>query len=125
MTKDFSTEESAVVAAYATRHDAEIARSYLNDRGIDALVSADDVHTVVQFTQGARLVVLANDAEASLAALRDAKLLPEDVGAGPDLTGDADDGAGGRHLVVSTTAWIYIIVSALVAVLVVAGILYF
>lgn len=71
------SEETTIVAMYSTRHDAEIAKSFLEDHGIDAFVVADDVHVPLQVTEGARLIVMQSKAERAHEALADVRLLPD------------------------------------------------
>lgn len=74
-----SSDKTTVVAVYSARHYAEMARDLLDDAGIHAFVSADDVHVPLQLTEGAKLVVLEREAQAAQDALAEAKLLPDDV----------------------------------------------
>ena len=74
MNDDLSTEPTSVIANYASRVDAEVAKSLLEDRGIDSVIVADDTHTVVQMTEGSRLLVLSREADAARAALEEANL---------------------------------------------------
>lgn len=48
MSRDLSQEETVVVAAYPSRHDAEMAKDFLLDQGIHTFVVADDVHVQMQ-----------------------------------------------------------------------------
>ena len=75
------SEETKIVAIYSTRHDAEIARSFLEDNGINAFVVADDVHVPLQLTEGARLVVMQSHAERASEALADVGLTSSGFGA--------------------------------------------
>jgi hypothetical protein len=75
MTRDLSSEETTVVATYLARHDAEMARSFLADQGIDSFVIADDVHVPLQLTQGARLLVMRSQAQKAYDALVDANMM--------------------------------------------------
>lgn len=70
-------DATAVVARFAARHDAEIAKSYLADHGIDAFILADDVHVPLQFTDGARLVVMQSEAEEAYQRLEEADSIPD------------------------------------------------
>lgn len=71
------SDQTTVVAVYSARHYAEMARDVLDDAGIRAFVSADDVHVPLQLTEGAKLVVLEREAQAAHDALAEAKLLPD------------------------------------------------
>ncbi|MEM1042653.1 MAG: hypothetical protein AAGI91_08495 [Bacteroidota bacterium] len=71
------SDHTTVVAVYPARHYAEMARDALRDAGIEAFVAADDVHVPLQLTEGAKLIVLEQDAKAAQTALADAGLAPE------------------------------------------------
>lgn len=58
MPQNLSTEETAVLATYSNRQDAEVAKARLTEREIDAVVVADDVHPSFQPTEGLELRVL-------------------------------------------------------------------
>jgi hypothetical protein len=75
---------SAVVATYPARHYADLAKNYLEDRNIESLVAADDVHVTLQLTEGVRLFVLEHDAQAAYDALAEAKLLPDTIAMDPE-----------------------------------------
>lgn len=75
MTEDLASGETIVVAVYSNRHDAEVAKSFLEDQGIYSFVTADDVHVQLQLTEGARLHVMSDRAEAALDRLKDADML--------------------------------------------------
>lgn len=70
-------DATTVVASFAARHDAEIVRSYLADHGIDSFILADDVHVPLQFTDGARLVVMQSEAEEAYRRLEEADSIPD------------------------------------------------
>lgn len=122
MEDDPTTQESVVVAAYPNRHDAEIAKAYLEEEGIDSFISADDVHTVVQYTQGARLTVLAHEAARALEALQKAALLPSEARASHEDDDELDP--AGRRALISNTAWMYIIVFTLMVLFILFAVLY-
>jgi hypothetical protein len=75
---------SAVVATYPARHYADLAKNYLEDKNIESLVAADDVHVTLQLTEGVRLFVLEHDAQAAYDALAEAKLLPDTIAMDPE-----------------------------------------
>jgi len=77
--KTDTSEETTVVAVYAARHDAEIAKSFLVDHGIDSFVVADDVHVPLQLTEGARLVVMKSQAQSAYNTLSAGNLLPDSI----------------------------------------------
>ena len=84
------SENTAVVATYPARHYAEMAKDFLADNGIDALIVADDVHVPLQLTEGARLRVMESKAPTAYEALKRAGLLPESIAEDMD---SGDDGA--------------------------------
>ncbi|WP_263818380.1 hypothetical protein [Salinibacter sp.] len=55
MTDAPPTDETVVLATYANRQDAEVACARLAGHDIDAVVVADDVHPLFQFTEGVEL----------------------------------------------------------------------
>lgn len=78
MNQDLSTQETAVIATYSTRRDAEIAREYLNEEGISAFFSADDaggMHPELQRSQGVDLLALDGVVERARELLDEADLL--------------------------------------------------
>lgn len=97
MVKDLSSQQTTVIASYGARRDAEIARDYLDEAGIQAFIRADDaggMHPELQWSQGVHLVALGSVARSAHEALQGADLLPhsqEDA-----LEGDP---------VVEATAW--------------------
>ena len=83
------SEETVVVATYSTRHDAEMAKSILEDNGISAFVVADDVHVPLQLTEGVRLIVLQSQVRRASEALEDLGLTPHTVRADGEKLSDA------------------------------------
>lgn len=78
MDHDLSSQETAVIATFSSRRDAEIAQEYLKDEGISAFFSADDaggMHPELQRSQGVDLLVLDGAAERAHALLEEADLL--------------------------------------------------
>jgi hypothetical protein len=75
------------------RHDAEVAKSFLEDQGISSFVAADDVHVPLQLSEGARLHVMSTRSDAALEALTDANMLPTDETGGRRAE-DAASGSG-------------------------------
>lgn len=54
------------IKTYSSRHDAELAKSFLEAHGIDAVVSGDDyggIHPGLSFATGVRLLVKEADVE--------------------------------------------------------------
>lgn len=80
MAKDESAQQqSTVVASYPTRHDAEMARDYLDEADISAFIRVDDaggMHPELQGIHGVHLVVLGNVARQAHEALQEAEMLP-------------------------------------------------
>lgn len=69
-----------VLARFDRWHEAETARGFLDDAGIDAAVSADDAGGAdlgLAFTRQARLLVRGEDLERAREVLRSAGILPE------------------------------------------------
>ncbi|MEQ9103441.1 MAG: hypothetical protein RIE53_01950 [Rhodothermales bacterium] len=78
MNQDLSTQETAVIATFSSRHDAEIAREYLLDEGIASFFSADDaggMHPMMQRSQGVDLLALDDVVERARELLDEADLL--------------------------------------------------
>jgi hypothetical protein len=70
-----STEKTVVVARFANRRDAEMAKNRLAETDVQALITADDaggVHIDLQHVHGVRLAVLQSRASDAIAALVDA-----------------------------------------------------
>jgi hypothetical protein len=61
-----------------------MAKDFLADNGIEALIVADDVHVPLQLTEGARLRVMESVAPAAYEALERAGLLPDRIGEDAD-----------------------------------------
>ena len=97
MAKDESSQQqSTVVASYSTRHDAEMARDYLDEAGISAFIRVDDaggMHPELQRVHGVHLVVLGNGAARQAhKALQEAGMLPrskEDIAEAGDPIAEA------------------------------------
>ena len=67
-----------VVAKFAHRYEAELAQGYLQDAGIESMVSMDDASmtdTGMTFPKGARLIVLSENVERALEVLRSANVI--------------------------------------------------
>lgn len=129
MTNDLSADGTTTIATYSSRHDAEVAKGYLESQGIDSLVIADDVHPPFQLTEGVQLRVLDSVAARAREALTDEAIpsTEEAVGTGTppesggrEPTGDLTFSLGGF---VQTTAWMYIATFAVVVVLIILGLL--
>ncbi|MEX2401502.1 MAG: hypothetical protein WD423_12085 [Rhodothermales bacterium] len=87
MSQKRASDETVIVARYMSRHDAEMAKSFLEDQGIASFVAADDTHVPLQLTEGARLMVMGDTAATAREALADAEMLP--AGGEEDPAGEA------------------------------------
>jgi hypothetical protein len=70
--------DTEVVTEFAHRYEAELAQGYLQDAGIESMVSMDDasaIDTGMTFPRAARLIVLRENAERALQVLRDANVI--------------------------------------------------
>lgn len=78
--EESAQQQSTVVASYPTRHDAEMARDYLDDADISAFIRVDDaggMHPELQRVHGVHLVVLGHvAARQAHEALQEAEMLP-------------------------------------------------
>ncbi len=86
-----SQQQSTVVASYSTRHDAEMARDYLDEAGISASIRVDDaggMHPELQGIHGVHLVVLSNVARQAHEGLQEAGMLPRSK---DDINAEAGD----------------------------------
>ena len=95
MAEDESAQQpSTVIASYPARHDAEIARDYLDEAGISASIRVDDaggMHPELQGIHGVHLVVLGNVAPQAHEALQEAGMLPRSKDDAADIdAADAD-----------------------------------
>lgn len=73
-------EDTAVVGEFAHRYEAELAQGYLQNAGIESMVTMDDALTTdigMTFPRPARLVVIRADAERAIEVLRQANVLDE------------------------------------------------
>lgn len=78
MDQDLDFQETAVIATFSSRRDAEIAREYLKDEGISAFFSADDaggMHPMMQRSQGVDLLALGDVVEQARELLDEVDLL--------------------------------------------------
>lgn len=67
------------IATYTTTYEAEIAKSHLEESGIDAFISKDDAGGMdpqLQLTQGVRLLVRQHEADEALYILKEMDALP-------------------------------------------------
>lgn len=80
MTRTDPSDETTIIATFSTRRNAEVAREYLADSGIETFVRADDaggMHPELQRSQGVELVGMTGSATEARTALDEAGLLPE------------------------------------------------
>lgn len=84
MLKEPSSDETVEIATYANWNEAEIAKSFLEDQGIDGYIVGQEPHRGPEFAEGLRLRVLDSKSKAALDALRDADLLPSSADATPE-----------------------------------------
>lgn len=73
--QSLSAEKTVVVARFANRRDAEMAKNRLAETDVQALITADDaggVHIDLQHVHGVRLAVLQSRASDAIATLVDA-----------------------------------------------------
>jgi hypothetical protein len=103
-----TSEDTTVVATFASRHDAEIAASILHEHGIDSFIAADDVHPPLQLTEGSRLMVMASQAQEATEIL-EGDPLPAET-ATPDV--EEADAPQPHGRVVKATSWIYVLAVA-------------
>jgi hypothetical protein len=71
-----------VVARFGYRHEAELAKGYLDDAGIEAALIADDAggaYAGMTFSHAASLVVRTEDAVNAVNVLREAGVLSDDA----------------------------------------------
>jgi len=71
-------DAEVVVAQFAHRYEAELAQGYLQDAGIESMVSMDDasmMDTGMTFPKGARLIVMRENVERALEVLRSANVI--------------------------------------------------
>jgi hypothetical protein len=75
---DRGNDVEVVVAEFAHRYEAELAQGYLQDAGIESMVTMDDassMDTGMTFPKGARLIVLRESVERALEVLRAANVI--------------------------------------------------
>ncbi len=71
---------TAIVARFHYRHEAELARGYLESAGVDSILHIDDaggLEVGLSFVNPARLVVRAEDEERARRVLVDAGMLED------------------------------------------------
>ncbi len=126
MNENLSSEETAVVATYSNRHDAEVARSFLEDQGVASFITADDVHPPLQLTEGVKLRVMSKEAQSARKALADAEMLSGRMDPA-ELERGGEGTAGGLDLSAGSparfTAWAYVVMFVLVVSAIAIGLL--
>lgn len=110
-----SSEETIIVATYSNWNDAEVAKSFLEDRGISSFVAADEVHPPVQLAHGARLRVMTSRVEEAVEALDAADMLPRDA--------SAEDREHAEGATKRLTTWALLVVFALILTALLAAVL--
>jgi len=100
------TDRTVIVATFNRRHEADMARGYLEDAGVRAVSTADDgggaFGVPLTFSQGsfATVRVLREDAHAARRLLREGGFLPEaeeDEEGGESREGGGRRGSGGQE----------------------------
>jgi hypothetical protein len=74
-------DELVVVMVLGYRHEAELAKGFLDDAGIEAVIQKDDasgLETGLSFTSPAKLIVHKDDLNQARQILRAAGVLPPD-----------------------------------------------
>ncbi len=129
MPQNLSAEETAILATYSNRQDAEVAKARLAEREIDALIVADDVHPPFQLTEGVELRVLEGVAH------RAQRVLEEEMGVSvedevtaemPAESAQQGQSAGltfGSGGLVQATAWTYVAAFLLMVAIILTGLL--
>jgi len=126
MPPELSSDETTVVTTYSSRQDAEIAKTQLEERGISALILADDVHPPFQLTEGVELRVLDQDVEHAR------QLLPLDGPSATEISGtgklpESEEDSGNLTFsqggFVQATAWTYVAAFLLMVTVIVMGLL--
>lgn len=117
------SEETAILATYTTRRDAEAARDYLDDAGIRAFVRADDaggMYPQLQRAHGVKLVSMRGDAPRAREVLAEAHLLPDEgegATSAPESTAEADRWASAVYGLVLVLGVLAVVVVLLMIVL--------
>ena len=114
MPQRLSAAETAILATFSNRQDAELAKARLADHEIDALVVADDVHPPFQRTEGVELRVLEKQADRARRVLAANTSVSATGGTGAEMLRESARqeeratltfGGGG---LVQATAWTYV-----------------
>lgn len=119
------SDETTVIQTYAHRSEAEIAKSYLQDNGIESFVAADDVHVPLQMTEGARLFAMESDSARAIDLLSNAGLdaqgfIPRDTAEDvEDEDSYAEDSENVRPVGKRRTRNSYVVATTVVALMIV------
>jgi len=129
MPQNLSAEETAILATYSNRQDAEVAKARLAEREIDALIVADDVHPPFQLTEGVELRALEGgadrarrvlDGETSVSVEDEAAAGMPSESAQQEQSANLTFGSGG---LVQATAWTYVAAFLLMVAIILTGLL--
>jgi len=129
MPQNLSAQDTAILATYSNRQDAEVAKSRLAERQIDALIVADDVHPPFQLTEGVELCVLEGAAERARRVLEEETSGSVEGGSGTEMSSEPIQqersanltfGSGG---LVQATAGTYVAAFLLMVAIILTGLL--
>jgi len=129
MPQNLSAEETAILATYSNRQDAEVAKARLPEREIDALIVADDVHPPFQLTEGVELRALEGGADRARRVLDEetSVSVEDEVAAGmPSESAQQEQSANltfGSGGLVQATAWTYVAAFLLMVAIILTGLL--
>jgi len=129
MPQNLSAEETAILATYSNRQDAEVAKARLAEREIDALIVADDVHPPFQLTEGVELRALEGGADRARRVLdEETSVSVEDEAAAgmPSESAQQEQSANltfGSGGLVQATAWTYVAAFLLMVAIILTGLL--
>jgi hypothetical protein len=129
MPQRLSAEETAILATFSNRQDAEVAKARLGDHEIDALVVADDVHPPFQLTEGVALRVLEKQADRArrvLEAETSVSAADETGAERPPKFAEQEERATltfGGGVLVQATAWTYVAAFLLMVTIILTGLL--
>ncbi|MCS3704812.1 hypothetical protein [Salinibacter ruber] len=129
MPQNLAAEETAILATYSNRQDAEVAKARLAEREIDALIIADDVHPPFQLTEGVELRVLEGETDRARRVLKEETNLSTEDGISSEMHSKSVQEEGSANLtfgssgIVQTTAWTYVAVFLLMVAIILTGLL--
>jgi len=128
MTRDLSTQETEIVATYPSRQDAEVAKARLEERAVEAVIVADDVHPPLQLTEGVKLRVLEGMVDRARRILAERRATA-DGGTGTQDSSEAAHDEESRNLTfgaggfVQATAWTYVAAFLFMVAIILTGLL--